>query len=152
MPKLYNAAPATTPTRSPYGPASHDPADVLESSPQKKLVLVVEDDFLLRTSIAEFLEYNGCRVEAAADGLEALMWLDATVHKPAVILLDITMPRMDGIRFLSIQRSLSHVANIPAIAITGTGARRSNLAALGFRDVFFKPIDLSKLLLRVQAL
>jgi signal transduction histidine kinase len=140
------------PSRSSYGPTTPDLSGALDTTRQRDLILAVEDDFLLRTSIAEFLASNGYDVVAAADGLEALIWLDSNKRQPSVILLDLTMPRMDGIRFLKLQKSRPRVANIPVIAITGTGQRRTNLAALGFSDVFFKPLDMSTVLKTIRNL
>jgi CheY-like chemotaxis protein len=149
--KLYDVGgPTQTPVS--YGPEGPDLDGILRAPLQKGLILVVEDDFLLRTSIAEFLTWSGgFEVKCAADGLEALTWLDSSLRKPSVILLDIALPRVDGIRFLALQKSLPKVANIPVIAMTGD-ARRSNLAALGFRDAFFKPLDLPKLLQTIRRL
>jgi CheY-like chemotaxis protein len=115
-------------------------------------VLIVEDDFLLRSSIAEFLTSAGYEVESAADGLEALVWLDSSRRKPSVILLDMTLPRVDGITFLALQRSLSGVASIPVIAMTGDARQRSNLDAQGISDAFFKPLDLPRLLRAIRRL
>ena len=127
-------------------------ADGLAAPRQKPLVLVVEDDFLLRGLIAEFLADNGYDVESAADGLEALMRLDSTFRRPSVILVDVTMPRMDGIEFLEHQKALPALANIPVIAMTGSNSQRSSFIGLGFRDVFFKPLDMSKLLQFIREL
>jgi DNA-binding response OmpR family regulator len=140
------------PTPATYRSGAPDLTGPLDAPPWKGLVLVVEDDFLLRSSIAGFLISSGYEVESAADGLDALIWLESTLRKPQLILLDIALPRMDGIRFLTLQRSIARVASIPVIAITGDGKRRSNLAALGFRDAFFKPLDLPKLLQAIRAL
>src|SRR5438552_819646 len=114
---------ATTPAT--YRSGAPELTDVLDAPRWKGLVLVVEDDFLLRSSIAEFLTSSGYEVESAADGLDALIWLESTLRKPQVILLDLVLPRMDGIRFLTLQRSVARVASIPVIAITGDGRRRS---------------------------
>ena len=103
-------------------------------------------------ALAEFLTSSGYEVESAADGLDALIWLDSSLRKPAVILLDIALPRMDGIRFLSLQRSLPAVAAIPVVAMTGDGRRWSSLPGMGFSGAFFKPLDLPKLLETIRDL
>jgi CheY-like chemotaxis protein len=145
------AVPAPTPATSRSGAPGL--TDALDTPRLKGLVLVVEDDFLLRSSIAEFLTSSGYEVESAADGLDALTWLESTLRKPQLILLDIALPRINGIRFLALQRSIARLASIPVIAITGSdGRRRTNLSALGFRDAFFKPLDLPKLLQAIRNL
>jgi len=62
-------------------------------------VLVVEDEGDLRAVLAEWLETKGYEVSEAGDGLEAVALLEAGLE-PDVILLDLTMPRMNGWRFL----------------------------------------------------
>lgn len=62
-------------------------------------VLVVEDEHELRELIARWLESRGYHVTEAADGADAVELLDAGLE-PDVILLDLTMPRMDGREFL----------------------------------------------------
>lgn len=62
-------------------------------------VLVVEDERDLREVLAEWLETKGYEVTEAGDGLEAVALLEAGLE-PDVILLDLTMPRMNGWRFL----------------------------------------------------
>jgi CheY-like chemotaxis protein len=67
-------------------------------------VLVVEDEHPLRELIAEWLESKGYSVVEAADGRDAVDLLDAGLE-PDVILLDLTMPRMDGRAFLEWMRA-----------------------------------------------
>lgn len=117
------------------------------------MILVVEDDFVLRSAVAELLTVDGYDVECAADGLEALIRLDSCPRKPSVILLDITMPRMDGVRFRDLQRSLPGIASIPVIAVTGSAkAQRSGFDHRDFHDTFFKPLDVGSLLLTIRTL
>ena len=128
-------------------------ASPVEAGREKKLILVVEDDFVLRSAVAELLTAEGYDVECAADGLEALMRLDSSPRKPSVILLDITMPRMDGVRFRDLQKSLPGIAGIPVIAVTGAAkAQRSGFDHRDFHDTFFKPLDVGSLLLAIRAL
>lgn len=149
--KLYNLG-DLTPKTATYGLGGSDLDGVLNAPRRKGLILLVEDDFLLRKSVAEFLTWYGYEVKSAADGLDALVWLDSSPRKPSLILLDLSLPRIDGVRFLSLRKSMLEVANIPVIAITGDAKRRSNLTALGFRDAFFKPLDLPKLLQTIRTL
>jgi CheY-like chemotaxis protein len=125
----------------------------LDASRQKKLILVVEDDFVLRTAIAELLTSEGYDVECAADGLEALIRLDSSTRKPSMILLDIAMPRMDGVRFRDLQKSRRGVANIPVVAITAAAkALRSGFDHRDFHDTFYKPLDVPRLLQTIRSL
>src|SRR5947209_5378298 len=63
-------------------------------------ILLVEDDDLLREGLRQVLEEDGCRVQTAAEGAEALDLLRTTGTSPCVILLDLMMPGMNGWDFL----------------------------------------------------
>jgi CheY-like chemotaxis protein len=62
-------------------------------------ILLVEDDPDLRDAMTDVLERGGHRTKAASNGLEALEWLQETARPPALILLDLMMPVMDGWQF-----------------------------------------------------
>ncbi len=79
-------------------------------------ILVVEDDSDLRHSLAEVLEEEGYEVACAKDGEDALRQLDGPA--PQAILLDLTMPGMDGWTFRSVQRSDPRLARIPTVVIS----------------------------------
>jgi CheY-like chemotaxis protein len=147
---LYNL---TEPERPIYGHPDGNPASDLEAKREKKLILIVEDDFVLRSAVAELLTAEGYDVECAADGLEAFIRLDTNTRKPSVILLDISMPRMDGVRFRDLQKSLPAIARIPVIAVTGAAkAKRSGFDHRDFSETFFKPLDVPSLLRAIRAL
>ena len=122
------------------------------SSPLRRPILLVEDDFVLRTSLAEFLTKQGYAVECAAHGLEAYHWLNSTPTKPAVIVLDVMMPYMDGIEFRDLQKALPTAADVPVIIITASGERAAEIARLDARQTFFKPVNTARLLDTIQGL
>lgn len=65
----------------------------------KKLkVLIIEDEPMLRDAYRHVLRFKGYKVAVAADGEEGLQLLDR--HKPDIVLLDVLMPKLDGIDFL----------------------------------------------------
>src|SRR6266404_2890917 len=98
----------------------------------KPLILLIEDDFALRRSLAEYLVLEGFDVESAADGLEGLQRLTLeSQRRPAVILLDMVMPHMNGLEFCARQKLSPSLPKIPIIAITGEGLSRDDSAALG---------------------
>jgi len=112
---------------------------------EASLVLLVEDDFILRRSLAEMLTLEGYEVECAANGLDALRRLERR-PKPSLILLDIMMPYMDGLEFRAVQRSTPDIADIPVIVITAVGVRPDVAIELEFEQAFFKPLDTARLL------
>jgi CheY-like chemotaxis protein len=89
-------------------PATQNPdAEPLEGQPRlaaRARVMVVEDEADLRDLLAQWLEVKGYEVLEAGDGQEAIQLLEAGAE-PDVILLDLTMPRMDGWTFLQWLRS-----------------------------------------------
>lgn len=108
-----------------------------------RLVLVVDDDEDLREMIALVLGAHGYRTQEAVDGLDALEQIVAGA-RPALVLLDLRMPRMNGTEFLAALRARD--TSIPVVVITGDlGGARDALAA-GARTCVRKPIDMDALL------
>jgi two-component system, chemotaxis family, chemotaxis protein CheY len=81
-------------------------------------VMIVEDNADLRQVLAELLANVGYQVTCAANGHEALARLRGRPGTPHLILLDLVMPRMDGLRFLKELRA-TPARNVPAIVMTG---------------------------------
>ena len=100
--------------------------DVVESRPGE--VLVVDDDADLRARLRALLERGGLQVVEAADGQEALAEVDRRV--PGLVLLDLTMPVMDGFTFLKALRARPHGRDVPVVVLTArdvTAAERASL-------------------------
>jgi two-component system, chemotaxis family, chemotaxis protein CheY len=101
------------------GPHQGRPGDETSIQGERRLdprasVLVVEDEHELRELIARWLESRSYRVVEAADGRDAVELLEAGLE-PDVILLDLTMPRMDGRAFLDWLRAEPKHQNRPVI-------------------------------------
>ncbi len=109
-------------------------------------ILVVEDDSDLRRSLAEVLEDEGCEVSCAKDGEDALRQLDGPA--PEAILLDLTMPGMDGWTFRSRQRSDPRLAQIPTVVMTAAyaGDPRAAVKDLAPDGYLAKPFELGTLI------
>ena len=82
-------------------------------------VLIIEDDATIRDGLAELLEVEGFAVSRAENGRVSLSQLHAGL-RPDVIVLDLVMPVMDGLRFLKAIRGTGH-ATIPVIVVTAVG-------------------------------
>lgn len=108
-------------------------------------ILVVEDDVDLRRSLADVLEDEGCEVSCARDGHDALRQLAGSAA-PEAILLDLTMPGMDGWTFRSRQRSDPRLARIPTVVISAADADDRDVAALAPDAFLAKPFDLASLI------
>ena len=114
----------------------------------QKHILVVDDDALMRRSVAFNLEQAGYRASSAANAEDALAM--AQRNRPDLVLLDIGLPGMDGLDAL---RSFRDQANVPVIFVT---ARRRELdevlgLELGAEDYITKPFEMSVLLAHVKA-
>jgi two-component system, OmpR family, response regulator MprA len=120
------------------------------AAPTKPRVLVVDDDKAVRESLRRSLEFNGYDVTLAEDGAEALAAIGAAM--PDLMVLDVMMPKLDGIETT---RALRKAGNdLPILVLTardGVGDRVEGLDA-GADDYLTKPFDLQELLARLRAL
>jgi DNA-binding response OmpR family regulator len=112
-------------------------------------ILVVEDDPSVRGLLRTLLSAEGYDVDDAADGLAAL--LRASQQPPSLILLDVVMPDLGGIRVLETMRADAKLADVPVIVVTGKTEILPGLAdMLGEDNVFAKPFTVEALLQRVS--
>jgi len=111
----------------------------------RTLILLVEDDFVLRSSLSEFLSAEGFRVDCCADGREAFRRLHAP-PKPSLILLDIMLPYLDGFELRALQRKSPLIANIPVVVISAHDLDPQSVDELGLPPPLRKPLDLDRLL------
>lgn len=79
-------------------------------------VMVIDDSNTIRRSAEIFLTQAGCEVLLAEDGFDALAKI--TDHRPAVIFVDIMMPRLDGYQTCSLIKKNSHLAATPVIMLS----------------------------------
>ena len=114
-------------------------------------VLVADDDPDILTVVKINLELDGFEVDTAVDGEDAIQ--KATSTPPNVIVLDIMMPRMDGLTALHRLRSQAATANIPIILLTARGLPEDRVRGLelGADDYITKPFDITELAARVRA-
>ena len=111
-------------------------------------VLVVEDDPSVRGLLHTLLAAEGYDVATASDGLAGLV--KASSRKPSLILLDLMMPDLGGIRVLEELRGDPALADVPVIVVTGkVDAVPSLRDVLGEDSVFAKPFGVAELLARV---
>jgi two-component system, OmpR family, response regulator MprA len=114
-------------------------------------VLVVDDERAVRDSLRRALELEGYDVELAADGEEALERL-AENGEPDAVVLDILMPRMDGLEVCRRLRREGH--RLPVLMLTARDEVENRVAGLdaGADDYVTKPFALEELLARLRAL
>ena len=113
-------------------------------------MLVVDDDKAVRESLRRSLEFNGYAVSLAADGAEALAGIGGIA--PDVVVMDVMMPRLDGIETT---KSLRKAGNdVPILVLTARDAVGDRVEGLdaGADDYLTKPFALQELLARLRAL
>jgi len=116
-----------------------------------KRVLVVEDDPSVRGLLHTLLTAEGYEVSTASDGLAGLVKAAQTL--PNLILLDLMMPDLGGVRVLEELREDPELDETPVIVVTGqVDAVPSMRKVLGDDNVFVKPFGVAELLARVAAI
>jgi CheY-like chemotaxis protein len=111
-------------------------------------VLLVEDDDDFREGLADILRSEGYTVRCAANGLEALEYLQHAEQAPKVILLDLMMPVMNGWDFRTRMLAEASLAEIPVILLSGAhDFRATTLQAVGALN---KPVDMAQLLRMIE--
>jgi two-component system cell cycle response regulator DivK len=106
-------------------------------------ILLVEDHERNRKLVRTVLEYRGYIVVECDDGEPSLRL--AKEHRPALVLMDIQLPTMDGITALRRLRADPQTAMIPVVAVTAsvTTSERDRVVAAGFNGYISKPIDVT---------
>jgi two-component system response regulator MprA len=113
-------------------------------------ILVVDDDRAVRESLRRSLQFNGYQVEVATDGQQAL---DTIVgSRPDAMVLDVMMPRLDGLQVCRQLRSTGD--DLPILVLTARDMVSDRVAGLdaGADDYLPKPFALEELLARLRAL
>ena len=111
-------------------------------------VLVVEDDPSVRGLLHTLLSAEGYEVATASDGLAGLVKAAST--RPSLILLDLMMPDLGGVRVLEEVRDDPELADTPVVVVTGkVDAVPGMRALLGDDRVFLKPFAVAELLATV---
>ena len=116
--------------------------------PQDKHILVVDDESSIQDFIKRNLELRSFKVSLASNGLEALTLFEQ--NNFALIILDIMMPRMDG---LEVCRRIRQSSIVPIIVLTALDEEADKITALdlGADDYLTKPFAVGELLARVKA-
>ena len=111
-------------------------------------VLVVDDDEDIRMLVCLVLNSEGYRAVPARDGLDALRILGES-ERPALILLDIMMPRMDGEELIAALRSAG-LSHIPVVIMSGDNEARQKTRSAGAAGCLVKPVDIDVLVSTVR--
>jgi CheY-like chemotaxis protein len=118
------------------------------SSQKRRRILIVDDDSMVRGSLAAVLESEGYEVEGAANGRNAVV--RAIAHPPDVVLLDLNMPDWDGwTAFTQLDRVMPL---LPVIVITARSNQYTRAVHLGVDAFMEKPLNIPVLLRAIEHL
>ena len=117
---------------------------------RQPIVLVVDDNPAIRDMVSWALELDGYEPAEAAEGYEALAWMDNASREgryPDVILLDLAMPGMNGRAFLANLHAQWRAAHpLPSVVVITAGMSESDAAALEVASIIVKPFHVRELL------
>jgi DNA-binding response OmpR family regulator len=113
-------------------------------------LLVVDDDDTARGGLREFLSDEGFVVHVAADGIDAMVVYER--HRPALVITDLEMPRMDGRALIAELRGGETTPLILVVTARMAVDAKREAEELGVDGYVNKPVDLDVLLRRVRAL
>lgn len=117
----------------------------------KKEILIVEDEEKLRNTISDYLNLNGYTTLEAADGMEALHLLETCRERISLVILDLTLPYLNGFELL---RKIRAEREVPVLVLTAKSSEDDQLRAfsMGADDYLMKPFLLSVLKAHMEAL
>lgn len=127
------------------------PKEPVPEKPARPLVMVVDDDPEVRDLCDLLLDRAGYDRALAASGEEAVSLLEA--HTPSLIVLDLTMPGMDGWSVAALIRKHERTARIPILVLTGLTQNVENAARrAGATGFILKPVDAKRFVKEVKRL
>lgn len=125
---------------------SHKPLRFTGFDAKNTDILIVDDDPDTLFTLNEIIRSEGFRTLLAKNGIECLEILEKKI--PGLVLLDIMMPRMDGLQAIKVIRADARLRNLPVIAVTAKAMldEKEIIKSAGFTDYISKPIDTDLLL------
>ncbi len=115
-------------------------------------ILIVDDSDLTRSSLSKLFSDYYCNIITSIDGLDGIQ--KSLTSKPDIILLDILMPNLDGIKMLQVIKIIDELKKIPVIVISGNSNKTNLFASMeaGADKVITKPIDEDALIKFIEEL
>ncbi|MFD9119889.1 response regulator transcription factor [Streptomyces bottropensis] len=121
-----------------------------EGAPEPQRILIVDDEPAVRDALKRSLAFEGYGTEVAVDGADALE--KATAYRPDLVILDVQMPRMDGLTAARRIRGAGDTTPILMLTARDTVGDRVTGLDAGADDYLVKPFELDELFARVRAL
>jgi twitching motility two-component system response regulator PilG len=132
-------------------PSKINPESSLQA-PSGPLIACIDDSHTVQRQVKMLLEMSGFQVLGITDPISCLTSL--VRQKPSLILMDITMPEIDGYELCTMLRQSRHMRNVPIIMFTGRDGLIDRMRAqlAGANDYVTKPVNADKLITKVQRL
>jgi len=121
---------------------------------KKRTAVIVEDDRILVTLLEHLLTRHGFGVQTALDGKQAAEFVETLPDPPALVVLDVMLPYIDGFELLKKIRQHPTWAKVPVIMLTSKSQEQNVVRALddGADDYVVKPFRPNELLARIRRL
>src|SRR5580765_6341503 len=121
---------------------------------KKRTAVIVEDDQILVTLLEHLLTRRGFDVQTAVDGRQAVEFVETLPDPPALVVLDVMLPYIDGFELLKKIRQHATWGNVPVIMLTAKSQEQNVVRALddGANDYVVKPFRPNELLARIRRL
>jgi CheY-like chemotaxis protein len=109
-------------------------------------ILIVEDDEAIGESLSDLLTESGYAVDCVSNGRQALELLRSGGSPPALILLDLTMPVMDGFQFCAARSEDAALRDVPIVIMSADGQVQAKLERTGAQGYLKKPMSIEAVL------
>ena len=118
----------------------------------KKSVVIIEDEPFIIEALTFLLENEGLDVRSISDGANAIDFIIKS--KPNLVILDIMLPSVSGMKILEDIRSMDEISNLPVLMLTAKGQKKDRRAAeeAGVSKFMTKPFDNQELIENVKAM
>ena len=118
----------------------------------KKSVVIIEDEPFIIEALTFLLENEGLDVRSISDGANAIDFIIKS--KPNLVILDIMLPNVSGMKILEDIRSMDEISNLPVLMLTAKGQKKERRAAeeAGVSKFMTKPFDNQELIENVKAM
>jgi CheY-like chemotaxis protein len=137
-------------SREPAGPSARAPMHPGPAGSEPLRILVADDDPQMRRLIKSVLQREGFEVVEVVDGLDALEAVERS--RIDLVILDLELPRLDGLGVLEELRAQMRTASLPVIVLTAQhGESEEKALDLGAQDYLTKPVQTRSLVARVRA-
>ncbi|PZV14550.1 MAG: hypothetical protein DCF20_12720 [Pseudanabaena sp.] len=132
--------------------SSSTSSEIASQSPSGPMIAFIDDSHTVQRQVKMVLEMSGFQVWGITDPTSCLSSL--VRQKPALILMDITMPEIDGYELCTMLRQSRHMRNVPIVMFTGRDGLIDRMRAqlAGANDYITKPVNADKLIAKVQQL